>query len=135
MTVNFPNMLAFGFEIIWRLGTIQIIRDTFDGGGGYRTVSPNASRRREGVSQSVTRHFSKILNHTFVFWPAFLKEIVYFFGKSKCHVTLGKGYVSVSPNDMHMGEGRSKIGQKSVTYYLNGPLASILVSSLCTPHL
>ncbi len=32
----------------------------------------------------------------------------------------GEGSVPVSPNDT-MGRG-SKIGQKSVTYYLNGPL-------------
>jgi len=35
--------------------------------------------------------------------------------------TLGGGVETVSPNDT-WGSGGSKIGQKSVTYYLNGPL-------------
>jgi len=44
-----------------------------------------------------------------------------FFKKPYCHVTLGGGGSEpVSPNET--GIGGSKIGQKSVTYYLNGPL-------------
>ena len=35
--------------------------------------------------------FSKILKYNNVFWPDFLKEKGYFFGKSNCHVTPGGG--------------------------------------------
>ena len=50
------------------IGAIQIIRDTLGGRprDGVRKVSPNATKGREGVSQSVTRHlFPK-------FWTIFL---------------------------------------------------------------
>jgi len=43
------------------------------------------------VCQSVTWHFSKILNPIFVYLPAFLKVKGQFFGKSNCHVTTGEG--------------------------------------------
>ncbi len=40
--------------IISLLGAIQIIRGTLGGAGGSGTVSPNATKGRERVSQSVT---------------------------------------------------------------------------------
>jgi len=82
------------------LGAIQIIRNTL-GGGGYGKVSPNDTRRGGGLAKVSRDIFSKNLNYIQVFWTTFL-------GKLKCHVTWGR-----------VG---SKIGQKSVTYYLNGPL-------------
>jgi len=48
------------------LGAIQIICDTL-GVGGYKIVSPNARRGREGVSQSVTRHFPQNFESFFAF--------------------------------------------------------------------
>ncbi len=55
---------------VWLLGAIKIIPL----GGGYRTVSPNATRGREGVSRSVRDIVSKVLNHIFAFWFTFSKE-------------------------------------------------------------
>jgi len=65
--------------------------------------------------------FFIILNHIFVFGLAcFFKGNRLVFEKLKLHVTPGAG-VRVSPN--YAGEvGGSKIGPKSVMYYLNGPL-------------
>ncbi len=67
----------------------------------------------EGVSQSVTWHFFKkrlqffaCLNHVFS-----KKNLV------SSHSMEEGGYRKMSPNDSRV----SKIGQKSVTYYLNGP--------------
>ncbi len=65
--------------------------------------------------------FPKFLSHIFASGVVFngLKDII--FGK-KCHITQGgKGYRPMSQNDTG-GEGGSKISQKSVTYYFNGPL-------------
>jgi len=96
-------------------------------GGGIRKVSPNDTRGEGGLAKVSRDSFSKILSYIHLFLTAFLKEKSYFFGKSKCHVTGGS--VPVSPNDT-WGRGGSKIGQKSVTYYLNGPLQRNLVYSL-----
>ena len=52
--------------------------------------------------------FSKILSYIHVLWTAFLKEKGYFFWKIKM-------------SRLTRGGGVSKIGQKSVTYYLNAP--------------
>ncbi len=69
--------------------------------------------------------FSKILSHIFVFWPAFSKGKASFFENQNVtsHRGLG-GSASVSPNDT-LGSGGSKIGHKSVTYYLNDSLTNI----------
>jgi len=71
----------------------------------------------------VTTSLREFMYFGLLFWgkkATFLKEKCYFFlEKSKCHVTWGG--VCASVTKWHMGEGGSKIGQKSVTYYLNGP--------------
>ncbi len=91
---------------------IQIIRDTL---GGFETVSPVD----KGVSKVSRDIFSEILNHIFVISPAFLKEKASFSENQKSRHT--EGSAPVSPNDTR-GRWGSKIGRKSVTYYLNGPL-------------
>jgi len=62
-------------------------------------------KRLAKVSRDI---FSKTFNHIFVFWPA-LK------GK-KSHLRNKLGWF-FKQNVTHTGEG----GEKSVTYYLNGP--------------
>jgi len=88
-------------------------------------VSPNDTRGEGGLAKVSRDSFSKILSYIHLFLTAFLKEKSYFFGKSKCHVTpVGGGPCQC--HQMTHGAGASgggvKIGQKSVTYYLNGPL-------------
>jgi len=68
---------------LW-LGAIQIIRDTLKGTGKCHQMSQGGGRGLANVSRDI---FSKVLNCINVFWPAFLKEKGYFFGKSNCHVT------------------------------------------------
>ncbi len=91
------------------------------GGGGYKKVPPNDTRGGRGLGNVSCDIFSKILNFINVFWPAFLKEKSYFFWKTNCHTRGGGG--SCQCHQMAHGGGGSKIRQKSVTYYLNGPLA------------
>jgi len=47
--------------------------------------------RGKGLAKVSRDIFSKILSYSHVFWPAFLKEKGYFFGKSKYYVTPGEG--------------------------------------------
>ena len=59
-----------------------------------------------------------------------LDKIISFLTLGAIQITLdtlgGRGGVQDSLNKFHMGEGESKIGQKSIKYYLNGPLRSKL---------
>ncbi len=84
----------------------------------------------QGVEKSVARHFRPLLEKKITFFyskrasqkPVFLENY-------KFYVTGGR--VRASVIKCHMGEGEgegSKKGQKSVTYYLNGPLRSVVTS-------
>jgi len=74
-------------------------------------LSTNVTRGRKGLTKVSDDIFPK-------FWTIFLnicllfenKRLVFFIGKSKCHVTTrGEGHVSVTK--WHRGEGRSKLSQ------------------------
>jgi hypothetical protein len=73
-------------------------------------VSTNAIKERDEVSQK----YSKILNNIFVFWSAFSWEKGFFVENEKMSR-------QTRHQITHGEEKRSKIGQKSVTNYLNGP--------------
>jgi len=66
--------------------------------------------RREGVNQNVTWHFLSIFKENFT--------TRLFFCKMKMSRHTRRGWVCVP----HKGGLGSKISQKSVTFYLNGPL-------------
>ncbi len=120
-----------------QLGAIQIIRDTLGVGEGlYGIVSPNDTRGREGVIQSFTWHFSnKSLNFILFTLTIFIFYCILFgllfgrkrllFWKIKMSRHRGAGVrFRASVSKWHIGVGLegSNIGQKIVTYYLDGPL-------------
>ncbi len=82
------------------------------GGGGFVT---KFHKGREGVSQSVTWHFFKKNSLQFGSYCLFMDKFNY------CHVTHRRGEgLQNNVTKWHKEEG-SKIGQKSVTHYLNDP--------------
>jgi len=93
------------------------------GGGSRLCHQITHGEGREGINQRVTWDFFVLfLNNNFPFWDIYCLVSIFF---GKCHVTRKGGGPGVRPcvTKWHMGEGCvSKIGQKSVTNYLNGPL-------------
>ncbi len=109
-----------------------------DGGGGrgYGTVSSNSTRGREGVSQSVAWHFNPNFEPHFFILACFLKGRLVFWKIKMSRKWVGEA--AAGPRQCHQmthgGEGGlSKIGQKNVTYYSNGPLRASL--TYFTEHL
>jgi hypothetical protein len=94
------------------LGAIQIIRHAL-GVRGKRQC------HQFGICQSVTLHFFKNINNIFSLLGHFKIS----------HYTGGR-YGTMSQNDTWArwdGGGGVKISQKSVTYFLNGPLCIIVI--------
>jgi len=69
-TFDSLDQIYFRGEYSYVKGAIQIIRDTLGGGGAGKChqMPQGGGRRLAKVSRDI---FSKILNHIFVFWPAF----------------------------------------------------------------
>ncbi len=81
-------------------------------------IRPRQFKTLEGVSQNVTWHFSKILDH--IFFGG--KRLVFLENQN---VTSHRGPGPHQCHQMTHGGGGSKIGPISVTYYLNGLLLMI----------
>jgi len=85
-------------------GAIKIIRDILRGG---------CDRVEGGVNQNDTSHFLSIFELNFTTKSYVFSKIII--------VTSHQGGGPHQCHQMSHGEGGSKIGQKSVTYFLNGP--------------
>jgi len=97
-------------------------------------VSPNDTRGRGG-SQSVTWHFFQNFELYSCFFDFFFEgKRLLFLQNQNVTSQRGKGGACQWHQMTHRGGGGSKIGQKSVTYYLNGPLKTN-IRTFCTTEL
>jgi hypothetical protein len=108
-------------------GAIQIIRDTLGGGGGGGTAQCHQMTQGGGrgfakVSRDI---FSKNFEPYSSILACFKRFLGHYFWKN-FNVTSHRGGGGGGTDQCHKmtqggGGGGSKITQKSVTYYLNGP--------------
>ncbi len=96
----------------------------------YRTLSSNVTWGMEIVSESVTLHFfdRKFYNSV----CGFITQNIQFLGNfNQCHVAPERGGLWHSVTNCTWGGcRRSLISQKSVTYYLTGPLSDFLLPNI-----
>ena len=92
---------------------IQTIRDS-QGGGGQQSVIFNSDLKAFRSKKSSLREQDKVLKDTFI--------LIHFL--LQCREVLENSYLKKEMS--HRGGGMSEKCQKSVTYYLNGPLKATL---------